>query len=290
MKNILTFDVEEHFQVEAFYHVIPRSDWDKRQSRLTMNMMRILDMLDEYGARATFFVLGWIAEKYPNLIAMIKSRGHELATHGYGHESLKRLDRKSFEDDVKRSLAAIYQAAGVKAVGFRAPTFSADRKIDWIWETLLANGIEYDSSIFPIHHDLYGDPGAPRYPYFINTGRGTILEIPPTTYPVMGRLLPACGGGSFRLFPYWYTERAIQAYNASGNPAMVYLHPWEIDPNQPREVAGLKSRLRHYTNLHTVEWKLRRLLASHEFGPVCDIYAPAARKAVSSRERSNRND
>ncbi|MCX6830905.1 MAG: DUF3473 domain-containing protein [candidate division Zixibacteria bacterium] len=282
MKNILTIDVEEHFQVEAFYHLIPRSSWDQRQSRLTMNMMRLLDMFDEYGARATFFVLGWIADKYPNLVGMIKARGHELATHGYCHESLRRMNESEFKSDLLRSVDAIGKATGVKARGFRAPTFSADRKVEWIWETLLACGIEYDSSIFPIYHDLYGDPRAPRFPYFVNSDSGSILEIPPTTYSVFGRLLPACGGGSFRLFPYWYTKRAIQAYNQRGYPAMIYLHPWEIDPNQPREAASMKSRIRHYTNLHTVERKLRRLLASYEFGPVCDIYPHAARNNVSS--------
>lgn len=285
MKNILTIDVEEHFQVEAFYQVIPRSSWDRRQSRLTMNMMRLLDMFDEYGARATFFVLGWIADKYPNLVGMIKLRGHELATHGYNHESLKRMNESEFKSDLLRSVNAIGKAAGVKVRGFRAPTFSADRKVEWIWETLLACGIEYDSSIFPIYHDLYGDPRAPRFPYFVNSDGGSILEIPPTTYSVFGRLLPACGGGSFRLFPYWYTKRAIQAYNQRGYPAMIYLHPWEIDPNQPREAAGLKSRIRHYTNLHTVERKLRRLLGSYEFGPVCDIYPRAARNSLSPGSR-----
>jgi polysaccharide deacetylase family protein (PEP-CTERM system associated) len=285
MKNILTVDVEEHFQVEAFYQAIPRSSWDQRQSRLTMNMMRLLDIFDEYGARATFFVLGWIADKYPNLVGMIKARGHELATHGYLHESLKRMTESEFRSDLLRSVDAIGKAAGVKVRGFRAPTFSADRKVEWIWETLLACGIEYDSSIFPIYHDLYGDPHAPRFPYFVNSGSGSILEIPPTTYSVLGRLLPACGGGSFRLFPYWYTKLAIQAYNQCGYSAMIYLHPWEIDPNQPREAAGMKSRFRHYTNLHAVERKLRRLLASYEFGPVCDIYPHAARNSASSESR-----
>jgi polysaccharide deacetylase family protein (PEP-CTERM system associated) len=283
MRNILTFDVEEHFQVEAFHDVIPRSEWNQRQSRLTMNVMRILDMLDEYQAKATFFVLGWVADKYPHLLAMIKTRGHELASHGYNHDSLKRLTEQEFSADLLRSLEAVEKAAGVRPRGFRAPTFSADRKVDWIWETLLQNGIEYDSSIFPIHHDLYGDPKAPRFPYHINSKAGTLLEVPPTTYKVLGRLMPACGGGSFRIFPYWYTRRAIKAYNASGYPAMIYIHPWEIDPMQPREAADLRGRLRHYTNLHTVERKLRKLLAEFEFGSVRDVYLQAG-SSISSIE------
>lgn len=273
MKNILTFDVEEYFQVEAFYGVIPRNDWDSRQSRITMNMIRILDILDEYKATGTFFLLGWVAERYPHLVAMIKTRGHELASHGYGHDSLKRLDPKQFREDLLRSVEAIEHASGVRVRGYRAPTFSVDRSKEWIWETLVECGFQYDSSIYPIYHDLYGDPSAPRFPYFINTSSGRLLEIPPTTYTFVGRRLPACGGGSFRLFPYWYTRRATRAYNASGYPAMVYLHPWEIDPTQPREKnASLKSRLRHYTNLHTVEPKLRRMLKDFPFASVSEVY------------------
>ncbi len=286
MKNILSFDVEEHFQVEAFYHDIPRMEWDKRQSRLTMTIVRILDMLDEYDATATFFMLGWIAERHPHLVAMIKTRGHELASHGYGHDSLKRLDAAKFREDLLRSIGAIEDASGVRVTGYRAPTFSVDRKKDWIWETLVDSGFEYDSSIYPIRHDLYGDPGAPRFPYFINTTRGRLLEIPPTTYTIMGRRLQACGGGSFRLFPYWYTKRALAAYNRSGHPAMIYLHPWELDPDQPREhQARLKSRLRHYTNLHTVEPKLRRLLSEFRFASVREVYGAAISGATPMTPR-----
>lgn len=281
MKNILTFDVEEHFQVEAFYNIIPRSSWNERQSRLVMNVMRILDMLDEYQVHATFFALGWVVDKYPNLFALIVSRGHELASHGYGHDSLKRLTESEFKSDLLRSLESIEKATGVHVRGFRAPTFSAERKVAWIWETMLLNGIEYDSSIYPIHHDLYGDPNAPRFPYHINSESGTILEIPPTTCSIFGRLLPACGGGSFRIFPYWYTKRAIKEYNNCGYPAMIYVHPWEIDPMQPRVAAGMKSRLRHYTNLHTVERKLRRLLSDFPFGSVDEVYVQTDKNRTS---------
>jgi polysaccharide deacetylase family protein (PEP-CTERM system associated) len=280
MKNVLTFDVEEHFQVEAFYDVIPREEWAVRQSRLMMNMLKILDLLDEFGVKATFFILGWVAERYPYLVAMVKSRGHEIASHGYGHNSLKRMDKDDFREDLARSLEAIRSATSVDVAGYRAPTFSAERSREWIWETLVELGFEYDSSIYPIKHDLYGDPGAPQYPYEIKTSNGALLEIPPTTCTMLGKRLPACGGGSFRLFPYWYTKRAICAYNSNGYPAMVYLHPWEIDPAQPRvENAGFKSRLRHYTNLSGVECKLRRLLHDFEFGSVRDIYMTSQTKA-----------
>ncbi len=288
MKNILTFDVEEYFQVEAFYGVVPRTEWDTRQSRITMNMLRILDILDEYRATATFFVLGWVAERHPHLLGMIKARGHELASHGYGHDSIKRLDEKQFRDDLMRSIVAIEQASGVRVRGYRAPTFSVDRKKEWIWETLVECGFEYDSSIYPIYHDLYGDPSAPRFPYYINTAAGRLLEIPPTTCTVFGRRLPACGGGSFRLFPYWYTKRATDAYNACGYPSMVYLHPWEIDPTQPREKnAGLKSRLRHYTNLHTVEPKLRRMLSEYKFASVKEVYLDGGGEFLEAMRRDS---
>lgn len=273
MKNILSFDVEEHFQVEAFRDIIPRSSWNERQSRLTMNMIRILDILDQYRTQATFFFLGWIAEKYPHLVAMVKSRGHEIASHGYSHEKIGRMSPDQFKDDLTRSLELLDAAASIRVRGYRAPTFSAARGAEWFWETLADHGIEYDSSIFPVRHDLYGDPSAPRFPYFVQTSRGKILEIPPTTYRIAGRSLPACGGGSFRLFPYWFTRKAIRAYNSRGYPAMVYLHPWEVDPSQPRETAaGFKSRLRHYTNLNTVEPKLRRLLRDFQFSSVSEVY------------------
>lgn len=273
MKNILSFDVEEHFQVEAFYGLVNRNDWSKFQSRIIMNMVRILDLLDEHKATGTFFILGWVAEKFPHMVAMIKARGHELASHGYGHDMITRLDREQFRTDLLRSIEVIEHASGVQVRGYRAPTFSAERNKEWIWETLVECGFHYDSSIYPIAHDLYGDPGAPRFPYYIETEKGRLLEIPPTTVTLLGKRLPACGGGSFRLFPYWYTKRATQAYNACGYPAMIYLHPWEIDPTQPRiENASLKSRLRHYTNLQTVEPKLRKILSEFPFASVEEVY------------------
>ncbi len=272
MKNILTIDVEEHFQVEVFTNYIARDSWEKRQSRATMNVMHILDLLDHHHATATFFVLGWVADHHPHLVAMIKARGHELASHGYNHQSLKRMTAAEFREDLQRATAAIKQAAGVTVTGYRAPTFSAERRQEWIWETLLECGFEYDSSIYPIRHDLYGDPSAPRFPYYISSPAGTLFEIPPTTYKFMGKLLPAAGGGSFRHFPYWYTRKAINAYNNVGHAALVYLHPWEIDTAQPREKVDFKTRLRHYCNLSTVEPKLKRLLGEFEFGSVRDVY------------------
>jgi polysaccharide deacetylase family protein (PEP-CTERM system associated) len=225
VKNILTVDVEEHFQVELFRHTVSRDTWRERQSRLTMNLIRLLDILDQHQTLATFFTLGWVADRHPQLISMIRDRGHELASHGYWHESIKRMSPEQFREDLQRSLEALNKAAEVEVIGYRAPTFSAELDREWIWEILLANGIRYDSSIYPAHHDIYGDPTAPRFPYAINTDNGALLEIPPTTYKVFGRNIAVCGGGSLRLFPLWFTRRAIKAYNRAGFASVVYLHP-----------------------------------------------------------------
>ncbi|MFH2056108.1 MAG: XrtA system polysaccharide deacetylase [bacterium] len=286
MKNILSIDVEEYFQVEAFWDVIPRESWDSQQSRLTMNIMRLLDILDEHHASATFFTLGWIAERYPQVLAEIHSRGHELASHGYSHRSLKRMSAEEFATDLDKSLEAIFRACGATVTGFRAPTFSAERNNEWIWNTLLSAGIRYDSSIYPVKHDLYGDPSAPRYPYVISTAEGALLEIPPTTYKFFGKIMSACGGGSLRLFPYWFSRRAIRAYNAAGYGAVVYLHPWEIDEAQPRIEVDPKTRLRHYGNLTLVAGKLKRLLREFDFGSVREVY-PDIEQQIAAITGSN---
>jgi polysaccharide deacetylase family protein (PEP-CTERM system associated) len=272
LRNILSIDVEEYFQVEAFWDVIPRKSWDSRQSRLTMNIMRLLDILEQHHTKATFFTLGWVADRYPQVMEMIRSRDHEIASHGYSHRSLRRMSEDEFKSDLDRSLEAIQRACGVAAIGFRAPTFSARREQEWIWTSLIAAGFKYDSSIYPVKHDLYGDPAAPRCPYVISAGGGSLLEIPPTTYKFFGKIMGACGGGTFRLFPYWFSRRAIRAYNKAGYPAMIYLHPWEIDAAQPRLEVDAKTRLRHYGNLPLVAAKLCRLLQEFEFGSVRDVY------------------
>jgi polysaccharide deacetylase family protein (PEP-CTERM system associated) len=196
---------------------------------------------------------------------------------------------QEFKEDLQRSIEAINRAAGVRIRGYRAPTFSAQRDREWIWDAMLDCGIEYDSSIFPVKHDLYGDPTAPRFPYFMSFDKGTIFEIPPITYKILGKTLPAGGGGSFRMFPYWFTKHAINAYNMSGYAAVVYLHPWEIDPAQPRETANRKGRFRHYTNLHRVEAKLRKLLSDFKFGAVADIYPDLTAFYKELAERGVRN-
>jgi len=269
MQNILSVDVEDWFQVEAQTEAIRFADWHSFRMRVLPNVLTLLGIFDRYGVRATFFVLGWVAEKLPDLIDHIAARGHEIASHGYAHRLVRRQTPEEFAEDVGRSLEVIRKSVDVRVKGYRAPSFSVGERTPWAWKVLADFGLEYDSSIFPIHHDTYGSPDLPRFPFRIELDDGRrIDEIPLTTVRVLGQNFPAAGGGYLRLFPYWYTRRAIRAVNRVGHPAVVYLHPWEIDPHQPRTKLSLVSRFRHYTNLSTTEYKLEHLLADFRFGTV----------------------
>jgi polysaccharide deacetylase family protein (PEP-CTERM system associated) len=273
MKNALTFDIEEYFHAEVFAHTLRPEEWPGLASRVVDTTERLLDILDYANARATFFVLGWIAERYPALVQDIAARGHEIACHGYGHQMINRQSRLEFAKDLQRAKTAIEDAAGTAVIGYRAPTFSVVRDTLWSLEVLRESGFLYDSSIFPIVHDRYGIPDAPRFPHRvpITNGHG-IAEFPLSTISVLGRRLPVAGGGYFRLLPYRVTRWAIQHINAREHqPAIVYLHPWELDVHQPRVRVGWLSRLRHSVNIHSTEGKLRRLLADFRFAPVRDI-------------------
>jgi polysaccharide deacetylase family protein (PEP-CTERM system associated) len=275
MKNALTFDIEEYFHAEVFAHSLRPEEWPGLASRVVDTTERLLDILDYANVRATFFVLGWIAERYPALVQEIAARRHEIACHGYGHQMIHRQTRQEFEKDVQRAKAAIEDAAGTPVIGYRAPTFSVTRETLWSLEVLWEAGFLYDSSIFPIVHDRYGIPDAPRFPHRvpITNGHG-IAEFPLSTISVMGRRLPVAGGGYFRLLPYRITRRAIRHLNAREHqPAIVYLHPWELDVHQPKLRVGWLSGLRHSVNTHRTEGKLRRLLADFRFAPVRDILA-----------------
>jgi polysaccharide deacetylase family protein (PEP-CTERM system associated) len=275
MKNALTFDIEEYFHAEVFAHSLRPEEWPGLASRVVDTTERLLDILDYANVRATFFVLGWIAERYPALVQEIAARRHEIACHGYGHQMIHRQTRQEFEKDVQRAKAAIEDAAGTPVIGYRAATFSVTRETLWSLEVLWEAGFLYDSSIFPIVHDRYGIPDAPRFPHRvpITNGHG-IAEFPLSTISVMGRRLPVAGGGYFRLLPYRITRRAIRHLNAREHqPAIVYLHPWELDVHQPKLRVGWLSGLRHSVNTHRTEGKLRRLLADFRFAPVRDILA-----------------
>ena len=260
--NAFTIDVEDYFQVSALAPYIPRDQWDARPCRVERNVDRILELLDEADAKATFFTLGWIAERYPQVVRRIAEHGHEVASHGYQHERATDLDRDGFLADIQLAKAVLEDVAGTAVSGYRAPSFSINGANDWAFDCLAEAGYRYSSSIYPIRHDHYGMPDAPRFPY---RSRHGLLEVPITTMRFMNRNWPAGGGGYFRLMPYAMSKWLIRRVNeADGQPAIFYFHPWELDPEQPR-VPGIdaKTRFRHYVNLHRTEDRLRQLL--HDF-------------------------
>ena len=275
MKNALTFDVEEYFHAEAFARVLRPEEWPTLESRVTRSTERLLDILDRDRVRATFFVLGWVAERHPALVREIASLGHEVACHGYGHRMIHHLTRPEFERDVTKAKRAIEDAVGKPVLGYRAPTFSIMRETLWSLDVLAEVGFRYDSSIFPVVHDRYGIPDAPRFPHRLKgPGGGEIAEFPLSTVQILGRRLPVAGGGYFRLFPYGVTRRAIARINTrEGQPAMVYLHPWEIDPEQPRLPVGPLTRFRHLVNVGKTEARLIRLLDDFAFAPAAEVLA-----------------
>jgi polysaccharide deacetylase family protein (PEP-CTERM system associated) len=275
MKNALTFDIEEYFHAEVFARALRPEEWPGLASRVVDTTERLLDILDYADVRATFFILGWIAERYPALVQDIAARNHEIACHGYGHQMIHRQSRQEFAKDLQRAKTAIEDAAGTAVIGYRAPTFSVVRETMWSLEVLWEAGFLYDSSIFPIVHDRYGIPDAPRFPHRVSIANGHgIAEFPLSTITVLGRRVPIAGGGYFRLLPYRLTRRFIRRLNAREHqPAIVYLHPWELDVHQPKVRVGWLSQLRHSVNTHTTEGKLRRLLADFRFAPVRDILA-----------------
>lgn len=273
MRNALTFDIEEYFHAEAFARTVRPEEWPGLASRVVDTTERLLDILDYADAHATFFVLGWVAERYPALVQDIAARGHEVACHGYGHQMIHRQTRLEFAKDVQRAKTAIEDAAGTAVVGFRAPTFSITKETLWSLEVLWEAGFLYDSSIFPIVHDRYGIPDAPRFPHRIPVMNGPgIAEFPMSTIRLLGRRLPVAGGGYLRLFPYSMTRRAIRHLNKHENqPAIVYLHPWELDAHQPKVRIGVMTRVRHKIKTGSTEAKLHRLLKDFRFAPARDV-------------------
>lgn len=269
--NALTIDVEDYFQVSAFAPYIPRSTWDSCECRIERNVQRILALLDGSRTKATFFTLGWMAERYPRMVRDIVAAGHELASHGYGHERASSLGRDEFREDVVRAKRLLEDVAGVEVKGYRAPSFSIGRDNLWAFETLARTGHRYSSSIYPIAHDHYGMPNSPRFVYPLGCG---LIEVPVTTLRIMGRNLPSSGGGYFRLLPYAVSRWMLRRVNAvDGEAAVFYFHPWEIDAGQPR-IPGVdaKTRFRHYVNLSRTERKLERLLADFRWGRMDDIF------------------
>ncbi len=274
--NVLTVDVEEYFHPNSMDGVLEPARWDQVPHRVEGNTRRVLDLLSEQGTRATFFVLGWVAERWPDLVREIARRGHEVASHGYAHRLVYKLGPEKFRDDVRRGKGQLEDCLGAPVAGFRAASYSIVSSTLWALDILVEEGFQYDSSIFPIHHDIYGIPGFSRFPVRIRCGAGEIIEIPPSTVRMLGRNLPVAGGGYFRLFPYWLTSRSIQRINTRDRAAaMVYVHPWEFDTEQPRLAANGRARFRQYVNLRSTEPKVRRLLREWRFAPIRDVVMAA---------------
>lgn len=275
IRNAMSIDVEDYFQVSAFAPHIRREDWDTLPCRVERNVDVILGLLDEVNAKATFFTLGWIAERYPQVVRRIVDDGHELASHGYGHQRASDLTPEQFRDDITRAKHILEDLGGVAIRGYRAPSFSINRKNWWAVEELENAGYVYSSSIYPVRHDHYGMPDAPRFPHRPN-GEAGILELPPTTVPLMGRNWPAAGGGWFRLLPYSMSRWMLNRVNTEDcAPCMFYFHPWEIDAGQPRQ-SGLsaRTRFRHYVNLQRMPGRLRQLLTDFEWDRVDRVFLP----------------
>ena len=281
VRNAMTIDVEDYFQVSAFAPYIARRDWERLPCRAPANVERILGMLDSAGVKATFFTLGWIAERHPQLVRDIVAAGHELASHGYGHERASDMSPTAFSDDVRRAKALLEDLGGVAVTGYRAPSFSIGVDNLWAFDVLAEAGYRYSSSVYPIQHDHYGMPDSPRWAHAVRAG---LLEVPVTTCRIRERNWPSSGGGYFRLLPYGVSRWLIERVNREDRQSAVfYFHPWEIDPAQPR-VPGidLKSRFRHYVNLGRTEARIRRLLGDFAWGRMDDIFLPRAATAAAA--------
>lgn len=272
MKNAMTIDVEDYFQVSAFAPHIARNQWDSLPCRVERNVMRIVEMLAAHNAKATFFTLGWVAERYPHLVKEIVAAGHELASHGYGHLRASEQSESAFRTDVTQAKKLLEDIAGVAVNGYRAPSFSIGSNNLWALDVLNDSGYLYSSSIYPIRHDHYGMPDAPRFK-FQPRAHG-LLELPPTTLQMLGRNYPAAGGGYFRLLPYRLSAWMMQRVNQhDGKACIFYFHPWEIDPEQPRQHGvSWKTRFRHYVNLSRMEGRLNRLLQDFEWDRMDRIF------------------
>ena len=271
--NALTIDVEDYYQVSAFESRVRFDQWLSYESRVIGNTWRILELLHFHKVKATFFVLGWIAEHYPQVVLAIQQEGHEIASHGYRHRLLYHMTRDEFREDTRRAKDALEDLCGIPVAGYRAASYSINHQTLWCLDILEELGFRYDSSIFPIRHDRYGIPTAARFAYYHPLPEGRkLLEFPLSTVRLFGKNIPVAGGGYFRLFPYHFIRWGIRRINLlEGKPAIVYLHPWEIDPNQPRVDGSLPSRFRHYINLEKTESRFRRLLRDFRFGPLREL-------------------
>lgn len=259
-KNVVSVDVEDYFHAETFSSVVDRARWDGYASRVEVNTRRLLELLGSLNVHGTFFVLGWVADRFPGLVRDIAAGGHELACHSYWHRLIYKLEPAEFREDTRRAKDVIEQVAGQPVYGYRAPTYSIIDRSIWALEVLAELGFQYDSSIYPIRHDRYGMPGAPRVPFRFQTPSGPMTEFPITTFQLAGHNMPVGGGGYLRLLPQFYTHLGLRRVQKEGVPIVVYIHPWEVDPEQPTLPVSLSSRLRHYTNLSRTFDRFQRVL------------------------------
>jgi len=289
LTHVLSVDVEDYFQVEAFAGSVDRKDWHQWPSRVVANTHRVLDLFDQHNAKGTFFFVGWVAERFPHLVREVQARGHELACHSYWHRTVYSITPDEFREDTRQAKKAIEDAAGVPITGYRAPSWSITKSCLWALDILAEEGFTYDSSIYPIHHDLYGVPGAQRFPYTHTCASGLELrEFPPATLRFLGTNFPAAGGGYLRIFPSAFTELAFRTFEKKyGERVVVYLHPWELDPEQPRINGRVKSRVRHYTNLKHMHAKLNTVLSRHKFQPFKNVMAAEAPGANAEQSLSH---
>ena len=267
--NAMTVDVEDYFHASAFDRVVSRTTWAERESRVVVNTHRLLELFDRHQVKGTFFILGWVASRYPTLVRAIADSGHEIASHGFNHQLIYTLTREQFREDVHRAKAVLEQSAGCAVLGYRAPSFSIVRESLWALDVLIEEGHTYDASVFPIHHDRYGIPDSNRRAHVTERSSGSIVEVPGSTVRLGGKNWPVAGGGYFRLLPYRWTSWGIARVNAvDREPVVFYIHPWEIDPNQPRLPVSRLTRWRHYHGLDQTAARLDRLLRTFRFDTV----------------------
>ncbi|MDP4532484.1 DUF3473 domain-containing protein [Marinobacter salarius] len=286
ISNALTIDVEDYFQVAALAEAVDRKDWHDMEYRVEANTDRLLSVLGDHNTKATFFTLGWVAEKSPALVRRIHDAGHEVASHGYSHQLIYKQTPEVFREETRRSKAILEDIIGEPVTGYRAASYSITAQSRWALDILCEEGFTWDSSIFPVHHDRYGMPGTPRWPHRLKTDNGSeIAEFPLSTLKLPGYTLPIAGGGYFRLFPYWFSQWGLGSINRMGKPFVFYLHPWEIDPGQPRLDVKWFSRFRHYNNLEVSEQRLVNLLKRFRFTTMSDVLVE---QGVLGRDASSR--
>lgn len=279
--NALTFDVEDYYHVSAFRSLAPIATWNEYESRVERNTHKVLDILCTAGVRATFFVLGWVAERHPSLVKSIYQAGHEVSCHSYTHDMLTELNPEKFREDIRRAKGILEDLIGARILGYRAPSFTIVQETMWALPILVEEDFAYDSSIFPIRHDRYGMRDANPLCHRLTTSAGPLWEVPPTTLKIGSLRVPIAGGGYFRLCPYPLLRRVLKHVERQGTPLVMYHHPWELDPDQPRIPSTMLARFRHYVNLDKTEKRLIRLLQDFRFGPIREAIEPIAQLVKS---------